>query len=68
MEIAKNRIIGLLKIIDHLDKENKTLRDANINGYKKYERLRTMYLSRSAPHGIGIGDDPKEVKDEKEDI
>ena len=35
MEIAKNRIIGLLKIIDHLDKENKTLRDANINGYKK---------------------------------
>ena len=47
MEIAKNRIIGLLKIIRHLDKENKTLRDANINGYKKYEQLKTMLLSRS---------------------
>jgi|TARA_R100001163_G_scaffold60207_1_gene49323 hypothetical protein len=59
MEIAKNRIIGLLKIIDHLDKENKTLRDANINGYKKYEQLKTMLLSRSIK---------PEVKDEKEDI
>ena len=59
MEIAKNRIIGLLKIIDHLDKENKTLRDANINGYKKYEELKTMLLSRSIK---------PEVKDEKEDI
>ena len=59
MEIAKNKIIGLLKIIDHLDKENKTLRDANINGYKKYEQLKTMLLSRSIK---------PEVKDEKEDI
>ena len=59
MEIAKNRIIGLLKIIDHLDKENKTLRDANINGYKKYEQLKTMLPSRSIK---------PEVKDEKEDI
>ena len=59
MEIAKSRIIGLLKIIDHLDKENKTLRDANINGYKKYEQLKTMLLSRSIK---------PEVKDEKEDI
>ena len=59
MEIAKNRIIGLLKIIDHLDKENKTLRNANINGYKKYEQLKTMLLSRSIK---------PEVKDEKEDI
>ena len=59
MEIAKNRIIGLLKIIDHLDKENKTLRDANINGYKKYEQLKTMLLSRSIK---------PEVKDEEEDI
>ena len=59
MEIAKNRIIGLLKIIDHLDKENKTLRDANINGYKKYEQLKTMLLSRSIK---------PEVKEEKEDI
>ena len=59
MEIAKNRIIGLLKIIDHLDKENKTLRDANINGYKKYEQLKTVLLSRSIK---------PEVKDEKEDI
>ncbi len=59
MEIAKSRIIGLLKIIDHLDKENRTLRDANINGYKKYEQLKTMLLSRSIK---------PEVKDEKEDI
>ena len=59
MEIAKNRIIGLLKIIDHLDKENKTLRDANINGYKKYEQLKTKLISRSIK---------PEVKDEKEDI
>ena len=59
MKIAKDRVIGLLKIIRHLEEENETLRDANINGYKKYEQLKTMLLSRSIK---------PEVKDEKEDI
>ena len=59
LKVVDDTIGKRFKIIDHLDKENKTLRDANINGYKKYEQLKTMLLSRSIK---------PEVKDEKEDI
>ena len=39
MKIAKSKLWGLLKIIDHLEEENKTLRDGCIRGYKQYDAL-----------------------------
>ena len=69
MKIAKNRLWGLLKIIDHLEEENKTLRDGCIRGYRQYDALKKRYQEKIDKHSAYIARLWRYYKnDEKKDI
>ena len=68
MKIAKDRVIGLLKIIRHLEEENETLRNACMSGYKMFDALKTKYENKLNQHSAHIAKLWRYYKNEKKDI
>ena len=68
MKIAKDRVIGLLKIIRHLEEENETLRNACMSGYKMFDALKKRYQEKIDKHSAYIARLWRYYKNEKKDI